>query len=443
MEKKGSFKGMLPLVIFLILYMLTGFISGSFENMPLMIGIIIACGIALMLNKDGEKATLNEKITMFAKGAGEETLILMIVIFMLAGAFYGVAGAMGAVSSISNFGLSILPSNMVLPGLFAISCILSFSMGTSMGTVAALVPIAIDISQKTDSNVALLCGIVVGGAMFGDNLSFISDTTIAATRTQDIAMNAKFKANILLVTPAIIINIILLALQPIDTSALTTGTYDYNLLNILPYILVIALSVIGLNVISVLTIGILSGLAIGLLHGSFGIIGFMKVIHDGMMGMQDMAIIALFVGGLVALMNYLGGIDWLLSTLTRSTKTKRGAELSIAALVSLMDIATTNNTISIIAAGPLAKDIAIKFNISRARTASILDIFSAAVNGLLPYAGQLLVAGGLAGVSPVSIMPYNWYSILMLIFGTLSIIFQVPKMSRKNEKVETVKISEG
>ena len=264
--------------------------------------------------------------------------------------------------------------------------------------------------------------------MFGDNLSFISDTTIAATRTQEVTMKSKFKANILIVLPAVLINCIILALQPIDTSGISGGTYNYNLVNILPYVLVIILSLVGMNVINVMTLGVLSGLVIGLIHGDFGLTGFMKTIHEGMMGMQDMAIIAVLVGGLVAVMKHLGGIDWLLHNLTKNVKSRRGAEFSIAALVSLIDIATTNNTISIIAAGPLARDIADRFDISRSRTASILDLFSSAFNGLLPYAGQLLVVGGLAGVSPVSIMPYNWYSMLMIAAGSLSIILQIPKV---------------
>ncbi|MDU6523144.1 MAG: Na+/H+ antiporter NhaC family protein [Enterococcus sp.] len=426
--KNGDFKGILPLIIFLALYMFTGISTESFENMPLMIGIFIACVIALCMNKKDEKLSFDKKVAIFCEGAGDSTLILMVIIFMLAGAFYGIAGSMHAVDSVSNLGLSLLPSNMVLPGIFAIACLLSFAMGTSMGTVAALAPIAIDIAQKTDSSVALLCGIVVGGSMFGDNLSFISDTTIAATRTQEISMKSKFKANILIVLPAVIINIVLLALQRINTSQMNSASYDFDVVNLLPYLLVIVLSLIGLDVLKVMTLGVLSGLVIGLLHKDFTLVSSMKIIHDGMMGMQDMAIIAIFVGGLVAIMKYLGGIDWLLHNLTKGVKTRRGAEFSIAALVSLLDIATTNNTISIIAAGPLARDIAEKFGISRSRTASILDLFSSAFNGLLPYAGQLLVVAGLAGVSPVSIMPYNWYSMLMIICGCASIGLQMPNI---------------
>ncbi|MEF2292455.1 Na+/H+ antiporter NhaC family protein [Virgibacillus dokdonensis] len=425
-SNKGRFMGLVPLIIFLALYMLTGLVSGSFENMPLMIGILIASGVALMMSNKDNPTKFEERVTMFCKGGGDHTLILMVVIFILAGAFHGVASGMHAVDSVTNLGLSVLPSNLILPGLFIIGCVLSFSMGTSMGTVAALAPLAIDIADKTGCNVALVCGVVVGAAMFGDNLSFISDTTIAATRTQEISMKDKFRANILMVLPAVVINMILLAFVPINTVSIS-GSYDYNIINIIPYVLVIVLSLVGVQVITVMVTGIFAGMFIGLFHGDFTIIEFMKIAHDGMRGMEDMAIIAILVGGLVALMKYLGGIDWLLHTLTRKTKTARGGELSIAALVSLMDISTTNNTISIIAAGPLAKDISDEFGISRSRTASLLDIFSAAFNGLLPYAGQLLVIGGMAGVSPVSIMPYNWYSILMIVIGLLSIVIGFPK----------------
>lgn len=433
-KKKGNFKGMLPLIIFLGLYMATGLLTGSFENMPLMVGILIAIGIAMGMNNKDKPTNFEERVTMFSKGAGDPGLMLMVIIFILAGAFYGVANGMHAVDSITNLGLSVLPSNMILPGLFVIGCILSFAMGTSMGTVAALAPIAIDIAQKTDSNLAMVCGIVVGGAMFGDNLSFISDTTIAATRSQEVSMKDKFRANILLVLPAVVINLVLLSVQPIDGSTIASATHSYNLVNIIPYVIVIVLSLVGVQVMLVMLAGIFSGMIIGLMHGDFNIIEFMKLIHDGMKGMEDMAIIAILVGGLVALMNYLGGIDWLLELLTKNTKSAKGGELSIAALVSLMDIATTNNTISIIAAGPLAKDISDQFGISRARTASLLDIFSSAFNGLLPYAGQLLVIGGMAGISPVSVMPYNWYSILMIVVSLVSIGIGFPKGKLSDHK---------
>lgn len=439
---KGNFWGLMPLIVFLAVYLLTGVCSGSFDNMPLMIGIGIACIIAFLLVEPGkkkeERMKFDDKVTLFCKGGGDDTLILMVIIFLLAGAFYGVAKNMHAVDSIVNIGLTILPANLILPGLFLIGCILSFSMGTSMGTVAALMPIGIDIAAKTGCNVALIGGVVVGGAMFGDNLSFISDTTIAATRTQEVANNVKFKANALMVLPAVIINLVLLALQPIKALNATGAGYSFNIVNIIPYVLIIVLSLIGMNVIPVMMIGIVSGQIIGVFHNDFTLLKSLTVLHDGMTSMEDMALIAILVGGMVALMKYFGGIDYLLAKLTKSTKSSRGAELSIAALVSLLDIATTNNTISIIAAGPIARNIADKFNVSRARVASILDLFSSAFNGLLPYAGQLLVAGGLAKVSPMSMVPYVWYDMLMLVFGVIFILIGWPKGygSGKNKKDE-------
>ncbi len=435
-KEKGSFMGLLPLIVFLVAYMGTGIGTGSFDNMPLMTGIAIASGVAMILNKKGEKTSFEQKIEIYCKGGGESTLVLMLLIFLLAGAFGGVAKSMGAVDSIVNLGLTILPGNLILPGIFLIGCLLSFSMGTSMGTVAALMPIAVDISTKTGIGVVLLAGAVVGGAMFGDNLSFISDTTIAATRTQEVSMKDKFKANILMVIPAVLINVVLLALQ--SSGNVTLGNIgDFNFIQIIPYILVVVLSLVGLNVVAVMVTGILSGVLIGVVNGSFTIVESLSIVHQGAMGMEDMALIAVMVGGMVALMKHLGGMDYLLSKLTKGVKGKRGGELSIAALVSLLDIATTNNTISIIAAGPIARDIADEYGIARSRVASILDLFSSAFNGLLPYAGQLLVAGGLAGVSPMSIMPYNWYSMLMIVFGIVFITIGFPKMIT-NSKAKTV-----
>ena len=436
-EKKGSFLGLLPLIVFLVAYMGTGLGTGSFDNMPLMTGIAIASGVALLLNKRDKKTPFEKKIALYCKGGGEETLILMVLIFLLAGAFGGVAKGMGAVDSIVNMGLTILPGNLILPGIFLIGCLLSFSMVTSMGTVAALMPIAVDISNKTGINVCLLAGAVVGGAMFGDNLSFISDTTIAATRTQEVSMKDKFKANILMVLPAVIINVILLAIQSSgDVSLGNIGSFSF--VNIIPYILVIALSLVGLNVVVVMIIGILSGVVIVCFNGGFTLIQSLTIIHDGAIGMEDMALIAVMVGGMVELMKHFGGMDFLMNQLTKGAKSSRGGELSIAALVSLLDIATTNNTISIIAAGPIARDIADNFHISRSRVASILDLFSSAFNGLLPYAGQLLVAGGLANVSPTAIMGYNWYSMLMIVFGIVFIVIGFPKFKDIRVKKEQI-----
>lgn len=413
---KGSFWGLVPLLTFLVLYIITGISTQNFNSMPLMIGILIASAVALMMHQKGEvdRTTFAQRVTKYCVGGGDDGLILMVIVFLLAGGFYGVSKGMHAVDAVTNLGLDILPVKLILPGLFVIGCIISFAMGTSMGTVAALMPIGVSLALKIHGNMALFCGTVVGSAMFGDNLSMISASVIAATRTQDVSMMKKFKTNIAMLLPAIIVNLVLLAMQPVGQGVHLSGNHPYDLLNLLPYILVIVLSFTGMHVILVLTLGILTGVAIGVFHGDFSLVKSMTVIHNGMMSMEDMALIAILVGGLVALMDYLGGIDWIINALTRKIKSAKGGEFAIAGLVSLLDIITTNNTVSIITAGPLAKDIGDQFGISAPRIASDLVTFSCAFNGLIPYGGQLLVAAGLAKISPMQIVPYSWYCLLML-----------------------------
>lgn len=425
-QNKGSFLGLVPLLIFLAVYFLMGIGSGSFNNFPLLIGMFLAMTISFIIKKPGDNKTFTEKVDMFCEGGGDKTLILMVIIYMLTGAFYGIAGAMHATDTVTNLMLSILPSRMILPGLFLIGCVLSFSMGTSMGTVSVLLPIGLDIATKTGVSIPLVCGIVVVGAMFGDNLSFISDTTIAATTTQNIGMKEKFKANVLMVLPAVIINCAILAFWPINAESFNIGG-AYNLVNLIPYIMIIALSLFGVNVIPAMGLSVAVGVVIGVMHGDFSFVECFNIIHNGMTGMEDMAVIAIFVGGVIAMMKYYGGMDWLLNKIGKRTKGRIGGELSIAALVTLIDMATTNNTLAIIACGPIAKEISEKYEIPAARTASILDLFSAAGNGITPYAGQLLVAGGLAGIAPISIMPFVFYSWLMFAFGIFFIIIGFPK----------------
>lgn len=434
-NKKGSFVGLLPLIIFVILYIISTILTGNASTMPLNTGILIAiiCAFVFcaMRKKDENTMSFDDLVTSFCKGGGDDTLILMFFIFLEAGIFSGVANAMGAVSSASNLGLKLLPASMVLPGIFIIGCVLSFAMGTSMGTVSALMPIGIQIANVTGMSLPMVCGAVVGGAMFGDNLSFISDTTIAATRTQGVAMKDKFKANFLMVLPAVIINIVLLFFNS-SSAALDESALTWDFIQLIPYILVIVLSLIGINVILAMGAGIAAGLIIGIAQGSFSLAESLTVVGNGIISMEDTAVIAVMVGGLVALMHYLGGIQWLLNSLSRSVKSRSGAELSIAALVTLLDLATTNNTISIITAGPIAKDISQKYGVSPVRAASILDLFSSAGNGVCPWAGQILAASGLAGVSTLSIVPFCWYSIMMFIFGVIFILIGWPKGIVKN-----------
>ncbi|WP_099190151.1 Na+/H+ antiporter NhaC family protein [Tepidibacter mesophilus] len=427
-DKKSSFKGLLPLVFFLLLFMGTGIITGNFNNMPLLLAFILASAFALLLDKEGANTSLSDKIDIFSKAGGEPTIILMVVIFLLAGAFYSIADAMGAVSSMVNLGLSILPANLLLPGLFMVGCILSFSMGTSMGTITALAPIGVGIASQTGLSLPLVLGTVIGSALFGDNLSFISDTTIAATRTQGVELRDKFKANGLIVLPAVIVTLVILTFLSGGNANLET--YEYSIVRIVPYIAIIGSALIGLNVMVVLGIGIGSGAVIGLFMGDFTVVELFGVLQRGMGWMEDLAIISLIVGGLVGLMNYYGGINYLLEKVTSKVKTAKGAQLGIAALVSLIDIATTNNTISIITAGPLAKDLSKEYDIDPRRTASILDIFSSAFQGLIPYGGQFLLAAGIGQISPVEIVPYSIYSLLMIVFGLVAIMFNFPKMKQ-------------
>lgn len=433
--KKGNFLGLVPLILFIVLYISITIITGDAGSLPLNIGITIALIFALIIAKkvSSGKKSFDDLVMMFCRGGGEETLILMFFIFLEAGIFYLVADKMGAVSSVTNLGLSLLPQSMILPGIFIIGCVLSFSMGTSMGTVTALMPIGVSIANATGINMSLMCGTVVGAAMFGDNLSFISDTTIAATRTQEVEMRDKFKANFLMVLPAIILTLILLFFKS-KSAVIPMESLEWDIVQLLPYIIVIALSLMGVHVMLAMGGAILVGLVIGIMQGSFTFIESFGVMSEGIKAMEDMATIAVMVGGLVALMTYLGGIDWLLNRLTKNVKGRVGAEVAIAALVLLVDVSTTNNTIAIVSVGPIAKEIADKFGVSRVRVASILDLFSSIGNGITPWAGQILVAAGIAKVSTLSIVPYSWYSLLMLVFGVLFIILGFPKGIAKGKR---------
>ncbi|MCY6483404.1 Na+/H+ antiporter NhaC family protein [Clostridium aestuarii] len=431
-NKNNSFLGLTPLILFLAIFMSTGIITKSFTNMPVLVAFIVVLAYSLTLNRKGEKLSIDEKVDIFSRGGGEPTIILMVIIFILAGAFYSVANAMGAVESTVNLGLSILPTKAILPGVFMIGCVISFAMGTSMGTVTALTPIAVGMSQQTGISLPLIVATVVGGAMFGDNLSFVSDTTIAATRTQGIELRDKFKMNILIVLPAVIVTLIILAFIPIGSATLEVG--PYSVVKILPYLSIIICALSGLNVMAVLAVGISTGAVIGLGIGAFNFVELLGFIQRGFGWMEDLCLIAIVIGGIVELMKYYGGIGFLLEKVTSNVKTKKGAELGIAVLASLIDIATANNTIAIVSAGPLAKDITKQYDIDPRRTASLLDIFSSAFQGIVPYGGQILVAAGLAKLSPVELVPYSIYSMLMIVFGILAIVFGIPRLKRPGSK---------
>jgi Na+/H+ antiporter NhaC len=429
--KKGNPLALLPIGVFLILFVGSGIITGDFYKMPALVAFLIAGGIDLLFNK---KESLETKMNVFCKGAGDTNIILMVIIFLLAGAFSSVTKAMGGVDSTVNLSLSILPSNLLIAGLFVIGCFISVSMGTSVGTIAALSPIALGVAQKTGIPVPLVIGAVVGGAMFGDNLSMISDTTIAAVRTQGCELKDKFKMNFLIVLPAAIATTIILTIVTLGYGNVVTQSYEYDIIKVLPYILVLAGALIGVNVFVLLGSGILFTGAVGIFSNSFDLLELIGAIAEGLSGMYELSLLVLVVGGVVALIKFNGGIDYILYFITSKIKSKKGAEFGIAALVSVIDLCTANNTIAIVTAGPLAKDIAEKYDIDPRKTASILDIFSSCWQGVIPYGAQLLTAAGIAGISPVEIIKYLYYPALMFVCGIAAITFSQVVVRKSNLK---------
>ena len=425
-NKQGNFIGLTPILLFVVLVVVSGALAKDFSAMPILVAFMITAGYALILNPKDEKISIGKKVDIFCTGGGEKTIVLLVVIYLMAGAFYSLSIDIGARDATVNWALNFVPTMLLLPGLFIISCFISFAMGTSMGTITAIVPIGIGLAVKIGIPIPMAAGIVIGGAMFGDNLSFISDTTIAATRTQGVRLKDKFKANLIFALPAALLTFIALMFVEFDAQAsLELGSYNFWL--IIPYFLIIISALFGFNVITVLGLGISSACIIGLVVGTFDILGMLQSIQTGMGWMEDLAIIALIIGGVVALMKAYGGVDWLMANITKNVKSRKGGEFSIAALVSFLDLATANNTIAIVAAGPIAKDLNQKFQIDPRRTASLLDIFSCGFQGLVPYGGQLLTGAALAGLSPLEISPYCWYPMLIIIFGILAIATGLPK----------------
>ena len=429
--KNGNAWALIPLLLFVLLFLGVGIISGDFTTMPLNVAITITVIVALLMNR---KETFAKKVEVFTKGAGHSNIILMMLIFILAGAFSTTAEKMGGVSSTVNLGLSLIPQNLIIVGLFIICVFVSISMGTSVGTVAAIAPVGFGFAQATDVPAALAMATVVGGAMFGDNLSMISDTTIAAVRTQKTKMSDKFKVNFKIVLPGAIITIIILFFLTNGISIDHTKNYDYNLIKVIPYLLVLILALVGINVIIVLIGGTVLAGIIGLIDDSFGWNGLLNAISKGIIGMEDIAMIALLIGGLVGIIQHNGGIDWLLNFVRSKVKSKRGAELGIASLVSAADISTANNTISIIMAGPLAKNIADEYDVDPRKSASILDIFGGCFQGLLPYSPQVISAAGVAGISPFLMLQYSIYPILLGVCGLVAIILRVPRLNQSSKK---------
>ncbi len=423
-EKKGNAMALLPLIIFMLLFLGVSIIMKDFYKMPVIVALVIASTIAILQNK---KIPIELKVERFCRGAGDSSIILMCLIFILAGAFAEVSKAMGAVDSTVNLGLAVFPPSFMVAGIFIIGSFLSMSLGTSVGTIVTLSPIAVGISQKTGLPIGFLIAAVVSGAMFGDGLSMISNSTVAATKTQDCEMVDKFKANFKIVLPAAILTLIIYAFLTFGMHINHSGPYNYQFIKILPYIAVFGVALTGFNVVLVLVGGIVLASIIGLFYGSFDVFTVFQLCAKGIAGMEDISMISILIGGIGELIKFNGGIDFLLNTIQKRVHSKKGAEFGIGILVSLVDLCTANNTVSIIIVGSLAKDLSESYGVDRRKTASLLDTFACFIQGCIPYGAQLLVASGLAAISPFLIMKYLYYPYLLGIASVLAIIFGLPK----------------
>ena len=420
-NERGNGAALLPIGVFLVIFLGSGIITGDFYAMPAIVAFLIALLVAFIQNRG---LSFQEKISIISRGVGDENIITMSLIFLSAGAFSGAVTAAGGVESTVNLGLSILPAKVAVVGLFVIGCFISVSMGTSMGTIAALAPIAVGISEKTGFSLAICIGAVVCGAMFGDNLSMISDTTIAAVKTQGCEMKDKFKENFFIVLPAAIITIIIFLVITRNANFKLTEELTYNIFRVLPYILVLVGALIGINVFVVLIGGTVISLIVGVATGSLAVGEMFSSVGEGVTGMYYITVISIVVACIVSLVKEFGGIQFILNLIKKSIKGQRGGEVGIAGLSLLVDMCTANNTVAIVMAGPIAKEISDEFEISPRRSASLLDIFTSVGQGLIPYGAQLLSAASLTGLTPFNIMPYLFYPILMAISAVLFILFR-------------------
>lgn len=426
-QSRGRLVALVPLVVFLGIYLIGSLLAGDFYKISITIAGMVASVVAVGMTR----RPLSEAIGDYSRGATDQNIMLMIWIFVLAGAFAASTKAMGAVDATVALTLRVVPEQFLPAGIFIAACFTSLSIGTSVGTIVALTPIASAIASQTGGSVAWMVAIVVGGALFGDNLSFISDTTIAATRTQGCSMRDKFRTNAKIVTPAAIITLLIYIFtqeQSLSYGATATTSPWYT---ILPYLLVLILSAIGTNVLIVLTLGILSSGIIGLVCGQMSLLDWFSVMGEGIDSMGQLIIITMMAGGMLEMIRINGGIDFIISRLTSRVNSRRAAECSIAALVIFADICTANNTVAIISVGSIARQIAERFGISARRTASLLDTFSCFIQGLLPYGAQLLMAAGLASISPVEIIPYLYYPLIMGGIALVAILLQWPRYDQK------------
>ncbi len=421
-NKRGLF-ALSPLFVFVFVYLVGSLAAGDFYKIPLTVAFLIASVYAITTTTG---ATLKDRISHFTRGASTGNLILMLWIFVMAGAFAASAKDMGSIDSTVNLTLSLLPGNMILAGLFIASCFISISIGTSVGTIVALTPIAAGIALSTDSNTALLTAVVVGGAFFGDNLSFISDTTIVATQTQHCRMSDKFRVNLYITLPAAILILIVYIFMGANIQS-PSSVPEVEYLKVTPYLVVLISAAFGMNVMAVLTLGLLMTGIIGICTGSYDLYGWFGSMGKGITGMGELIIITMMAGGLLEIIRINGGIDYIIGKLTRHVNGKRGAELSIAALVSLVNACTANNTVAILTVGEISKDIGDRYGLDNRKCASILDTFSCCMQGILPYGAQVLMAAGLAEVNPINIIPYLYYPLTLGFVALMSILLRYPK----------------
>ena len=420
--KKGLI-ALSPLMVFILFYLVTSIIAGDFYKIPITVAFMVSSIYAVIIFNG---KPLMARINTFSRGAATEQMMLMIWIFVLAGAFAYSAKQMGCIDATVNLTLSLLPPQMLLAGMFLAACFISLSIGTSVGTIAALVPIAAGVADETGLSIAMMTAVIVGGSFFGDNLSFISDTTIMATQTQNCRLSDKFRVNIFIVAPAALIILVVYLLMGQGTSA-PQQIPPVEWIKVMPYLVVLISAILGMNVMAVLTTGILLTGIIGIFTGGFDLFGWFGAMGKGILSMGELIIVTLMAAGILELIRQQGGIDFIIQQLTRRVTSKRGAELSIAALVSLVDICTANNTVAILTVGGITKEVGDRFGVDNKKCASILDTFSCTIQGIIPYGAQMLIAAGLASINPIAILPYLYYPFTLGIVALLSILLRYPK----------------
>lgn len=428
---------LLPIVVFLVVYLGSGIYyeyinppegGMGFYIMSVVVAFMIALTVAFCQNRE---LSFNEKISVCAKGIGDDNITIMLFIFLMAGAFSGIASEAGGAESTANMLLNVIPASFAIPGLFIIACLIAMAMGTSCGTITVLTPIAVNVAASADLNLAFCVATVVGGAMFGDNLSFISDTTIAATKTQGVEMKAKFRENLKIAVPAAIITLAIIVAICLQGGSAQLEHFEFNTLQAIPYFIVLIAAICGVNVFIVLGCGTILFAIVGLVTGSLTVSTAFSSMGTGTSRMFETMIVTILVASMGALMKEFGGFAFILKVITKMFKSRKGGEFGIGILTSVMDVATANNTVAIVMAGPIAKEVSQKYEIRPERTASLMDIFSCVWQGIIPYGAQLLIASGLAGIGSITIIPFLFYPFVLLLTVIVNIIFSGGKGKKK------------